>query len=68
MRGVLSAYGAILFEFKTVGIVALILKAVIITVMTLGALERDFHSRGFGSHYKTPYKKITPRFGCVRRV
>ena len=51
----------VLFQLKTIGIVALIFEAVIITVLALRALERNLHSRRFGSHgSKTPYKKITP--------
>ena len=61
MHRVLFARGAILFQLKTIGIVALIFEAVIITVLALRALERNLHSRRFGSHgSKTPYKKITP--------
>lgn len=65
MNGVLFAHGAILFQFETVGVVPLILKAVVISVLALGAFERNLHSRGFGSHcVKTPYKKIAPRLGA----
>ena len=61
MYRVLLAGGAVLLQLKTIGIVALILEAVVIAVFALRALERYFHSRGFGSHRKkTPYKKITP--------
>lgn len=64
MNGVLFADRAILFQFQTVGIVALILETVVIAVLALGTLERNFSSRRFGSHFKkTPYKKITPLFG-----
>ena len=63
---VLFADGAVLLDFKTIGIVALILEAVVISVLALGAFERDLHSRRFRCHLsKTPYKKITPLFRCV---
>lgn len=58
---VLLARRAVFLQLETVRIVALVFEAVIITVLALRALERDLHSRGFGSHgSKTPYKKITP--------
>lgn len=61
MHRVLFARRAVLLQLETIGIVALIFEAVVITVLALRALERDLHSRGFGSHgTKTPYKKITP--------
>ena len=61
MHGMLFADRAIFVEFETVGVVALILETIVISVLALGALERDLHSRRFGSHWlKTPYKKITP--------
>ena len=50
MCRVFFANGAVFFELQTIGIVALVLETVVVAVMTLGALERDFHSRGFGSH------------------
>ena len=65
MYGVLFANGAVLFTFKTVGIVALVLKTVVIAVFALGAFERNFRSRRFRSHKsKTPYKKIAPLIGA----
>ena len=67
MDGVLFAGRAILLEFKTIGIVALILEAVVIPVFALGALKGDLQSRGFDCHGKTPYKKITP-VRCVSLV
>ena len=65
MDGVLSASRAILFDFETIGIIPLVLKAVVIAVFAFRALERNFEPRGFYSHCeKTPYKKITPLFGA----
>jgi hypothetical protein len=61
MLGVLFAYGAIFFEFETVGIVALIFETVVVSVLALGALERNLHSRRFGSHWlKLHTKKLHP--------
>ena len=57
MHRVLFASGAIFFQLKTVGIVALVLEAVVIAVFALGALERYFHSRGFGSHRENSIQK-----------
>ena len=64
----LFANGAVFFKLQTIGIVALIFKAVVIAVMALRAFEGDFHSRRFGSHVKTPYKKITPPLWVLKRV
>ena len=52
MDGVLLADGAVLFELKTIGIVALILEAVVISVLAFRTFKRDLHSRRFGSHAK----------------
>ena len=60
MFGVLSAERTILAENQSVGIVLLVLNAVVVSVLTFGALERDFVSRRFNCHNKTPCKKITP--------
>ena len=54
---VLLASGAVLLQLKTIGIVALILEAVVIAVFALRALERYFHSRGFGSHRENSIQK-----------
>ena len=68
MNGMFLADGAILLELETIGIVALVLEAIIISVFALRALERDLHPRRFDSHcVKTPYKKITP-LRCLLRV
>ena len=68
MNGMFLADGAILLELETIGIVALVLEAIIISVFALRALERDLHPRRFDSHcVKTPYKKITP-LRCLLKV
>ena len=54
---VLLASGAVLLQLKTIGIVALILEAVVIAVFALRALERYFHSRGFGCHRENSIQK-----------
>ena len=65
MHRVLSARGAVFFQLETVGIVAFIFEAVVVAVLAFRTLERDLHSRRFGSHSsKTPYKKITPLHGA----
>ena len=62
MDRVLLAGRTILFELKTIGIVLLVLEAIVIAILALGAFKRDLQARRFGSHcVKTPYKKITPR-------
>ena len=69
MHRVFFADGAVLFEFETVGVVALVFEAIVVAVFALGAFKRDLHSRGFDSHCeKTPYKKITPHIWCVQEV
>ncbi len=69
MNGVLFADGAVLFQFETIGIVTFIFKTVVVAVFALRALERDFHSRRFCSHwFKTPYKKINTPLRCVKLV
>lgn len=50
MDGVLLADGAVLLELETVGVVALIFEAVVISVLAFRTFERDLHSRRFGSH------------------
>ena len=61
MHGVLFANRTVFLQLQTVGIVAFIFKAVVISVLAFGTFKRDFHSRGLGCHLsKTPYKKITP--------
>ena len=50
MNGVLLAGRTILLEFETIGIVPLILEAIVVSVLALGALKRHLESRGFDSH------------------
>ena len=65
MDGMFFAGRTVLLEFETIGIVSLVLEAVVVAILALGALKRDLESRGFNSHgEKTPYKKITPLFGA----
>ena len=65
MLGVLFAERTVFFKFETIGIVTLVFETVVVAVFALGALESNFHSRRFRSHWlKTPYKKIAPLFGA----
>lgn len=66
--GVFLADRAILVKFKTIGIVALVLKAVVVSVFAFRTLKRNLHSRRFRSHAVTPYKKITPLSRCIHEV
>ena len=50
MDRMLFAEGAILFELQTLRVVLLVLHTVIVAVLALGALERDFRSVD-GSHF-----------------
>lgn len=65
MRGVLFADRAVFFQLETVGVVTLVLEAVVIPVLALGTLERNFHSGGFRCHsLKLHTKKLHPFSGA----
>ena len=65
MNGVLLAGGTVLFELQTVGIVALILEAVVISVFALRAFECNLHSCRFNSHrYENSIQKNYTPFGA----
>lgn len=63
VRRMLLAERTVLVDRQSVGIVLLIFKRIVISVLAFRTLERDLRSCGFSSHIeKTPYKKITPLF------
>ena len=49
MQGVLAAEAAILVEFQTIGIVLLVLKGVVVSLLAFDAGEGDFDAHGFQS-------------------
>ena len=61
---VLSALGAILGKYESIRIVLLVLNAIVISALALGAFKRNFGSCRFGCHNKTPYKKLHPSSGA----
>ena len=64
MHGVLFANGTVFLQLQTVGIVAFIFKAVVISVLAFGTFKRDFHSRGLGCHLVNSItKKLHPAMG-----
>ena len=60
MFRMLFAERAVFAQNKSVGIVLLVLKAVVVSTLAFGTFKSDFGSCRFGCHNKTPYKKITP--------
>ena len=61
MLGMLFAERTVFGYGKPVGVVTLVLEAVVIPVLALGTLERNFHSGGFRCHsLKLHTKKLHP--------
>ena len=46
MQGVLTAETAILVELQTIGIVLLVLERVVVSLLALGAGQRDLNAHG----------------------
>lgn len=66
MLGGLFAERAVLFENETIGIVLLVFIAVVVSLLTLGAFERNLHSRCFSSHIENSItKKLHPLTGVI---
>ena len=68
MIRVLSALGAILGKYESVRIVLLILNAIVISALALGAFKRNFGSCRFGCHNQNSIQKITPLDRRVKLV
>ena len=60
MIRVLFALGAILGKYESIRIVLLVLNAVVISALALGAFKRNFGSCRFGCHNQNSIQKITP--------
>ena len=65
----LFAERTVFIDVQSVGIVLLILKRIVISILALRAFERDFCSRCFYCHIENSVQKnYTPNFRCVHRV
>ena len=60
MIRVLFALGAILGKYESIRIVLLVLNAIVISALALGAFKRNFGSCRFGCHNQNSIQKITP--------
>ena len=68
MIRVLFALGAILGKYESIRIVLLVLNAVVISALALGAFKRNFGSCRFGCHNQNSIQKITPLDRRVKLV